>query len=60
MPEFTQYVNFPLFVDRAMTLYAHWITASEGFYYTPTLDSLGYIVEAYVGNATNLALPAYL
>ncbi len=56
--EFTQYVNFPLFVDRAMTLYAHWITASEGFYYTPTLDSLGYIVEAYVGNATNLALPA--
>ncbi len=56
--EFTQYVNFPLFVDRAMTLYAHWITASEGFYYTPTLDGLGYIVEAYVGNAAHLALPS--
>jgi hypothetical protein len=55
---FTQYVNFPLFVDHAMTLYAHWITASEGFFYTPTLDGLGYIVESYVGNATSIALPA--
>jgi hypothetical protein len=56
--EFTQYANFPLFVDRALTLHAHWITASDGFIYTPTLDGLGYMVEAYVGNATNLALPA--
>ena len=55
---FTQFVNFPLFVDHDMTLYAHWIAVSDGFVYNATLDGLGYIAEAYVGNATVVAMPS--
>jgi len=54
----TEPVNFPLFVDRDMTLYAKWVEASPGFIFKPTLDGLGYIVEAYIGNAVSLAIQA--
>jgi len=53
---FTQPVNFPLFVDRDMTLYAKWIDATPGFVFKPTLDGQGYYVEAYTGNATSIAI----
>jgi hypothetical protein len=54
--EITQPVNFPLFVDRDMTLYAKWIDATPGFVFKPTLDGQGYYVESYTGNATSIAI----
>jgi uncharacterized repeat protein (TIGR02543 family) len=53
---FVNPVIFPLFVDRDMTIYANWITASDGFVFKPTLDGLGYIVESYLGNDVSVAI----
>lgn len=54
---FSQIVTFPYFVTAPVTLYAKWIEGSVGFNYRINASSTGYIVDAYGGNETSVAIP---
>ena len=53
-------VSFPYRVLEDVTLHAKWTEGNPAdFTFSSTIDSAGYIVSSYGGNATNVVIPSY-